>query len=134
MAYSKTRALICAGLVLAVAVGSLGCNRGTDLSFSIDSDKAITVPQDKILHFALEGNMTTGYMWEIAGFGGSSVLRRMGKYEYKPDSNRIGSAGVQSFKFETKEKGDAKVIFEYRRPWEKDMQPAKRYTVKITVR
>ncbi|MFC1570769.1 protease inhibitor I42 family protein, partial [Candidatus Omnitrophota bacterium] len=117
------RLLMGAALSIIMTVTFSGCGDSGDVSVLVKSDKEITVVSGKILKIELESNPTTGYSWEIAGFAGSDVLGRTGKYEYKPDSDRVGSGGVQIFKFKAKEKGSAKIIFEYRRPWEKNIEP-----------
>ena len=133
MVHLKAKSLFCAVIFLSLVVLS-GCTGGKDISVRIESDTMLTVLRGKVLNLELKSNPTTGYSWEIAGFAGSDFLARMGKYDYKPDSDRIGSGGIQIFSFKTKEKGDAKVIFEYRRAWEEHIEPAERYTVKVTVR
>ena len=130
----KAKSLFCVVIFLAGAIVFSGCTQGKSISVRIEGDETLTIPQGKMLSLELKSNPTTGYSWEIAGFAGSDVLGRTGKYDYKADSDRLGSGGIQTFKFETKEKGDAKAIFEYRRPWEENKDPAERYTVRITVR
>ncbi len=137
MAYPKDNSISCflIGLVLSImmTVTFLGCGTSGDVTVRVKGDKEITIKSGQFLKIELESNPTTGYSWEIAGFAGSDVLGRTGKYDYKPESDRLGSGGVQIFKFKGKEKGNAKIIFEYRRPWEKDIEPVSRYTVRVTV-
>lgn len=117
---------------ISAAVVLSGCIGG-EVSVEVKGDRTIQVKSGQVLKLELESNPTTGYTWEIAGFAGSDTLARMGKYDYQRSSSRIGSGGMQIFKFRAKEKGDAKVIFGYKRLWEKEKEPITRYTVKVTV-
>ena len=110
-----------------------GCGTSSDVSVLAKGDEEISIRPGQILNIELESNPTTGYSWEMVGFSGAGVLGRMGKYDYTPDSDLIGSGGIQTFRFQAKEKGAAKMIFEYRRPWEENVEPVSRYTVRVTV-
>ena len=120
-------------LLLSVIVIAAGCDPGGTVSVSLGGDEAISVREGQVLEIAIDSNPTTGYLWSLEGFSGMDVLASMGKYKYVRGSDRIGAGGKQIFSFKAAKKGDAKLIFEYSREWEKSQAPAKRYTAKVTV-
>ena len=95
----------------------------------------LKVENDKEFNIILEGNPSTGYSWtmdnveEIKNSGVIEILN-LDKYnsgEYVQDACEEGMCGVGGtyyFKFKVKEgngKELPKLIFKYKRPWEKDV-------------
>ncbi len=80
----------------------------------------------------LEGNVTTGYTWEISDSAGG-LVRQFGQIEAKPVSNAIGAPSVQIINFEAMYGGEGDLKMIYHRPWEQNVAPAKTFTVHITV-
>ena len=95
----------------------------------------LKIEDNKIFNIALEGNPTTGYSWfmknveEVKNSGLIEILNlnEHNSTEYlKEGGNLLGQGGVFCFKFKVnnKEKKDMpKLIFEYKRPWEKEKAP-----------
>ena len=111
-----------------------GCSPQATVRIELDDDKDIAVRKGQVLEIAIESNPTTGYLWSLEGFSGSEALASTGKYQYVRGADRIGAGGKQIFSFRAENKGPAKLIFEYRRGWEKEKAPAKRYTARVTVK
>lgn len=111
-----------------------GCSPQATVRIELDDDRDIIVKEGQVLEIAIESNPTTGYLWSLEGFSGTSTLVSTGKYRYVRGAERIGAGGKQIFSFRAENKGSAKLIFEYRRGWEKETSPAKRYTARVTVR
>jgi inhibitor of cysteine peptidase len=83
----------------------------------------------------LESNPTTGYSWRTAEFEHGIV--ELVNNEYKPQNNTgniVGSGGIEVWTFKAVKKGKITIIFEYVRPWEKDIPPIKQETYLITVK
>jgi len=120
-----------AALMLVVV---FGCSADKKIDIDLKGDEAIAVDLGQVLDVNVEANPTTGYAWSVAGEADGTVLKRTEKYNYKQDSDRIGSGGVQIFSFEAIAKGQTKLVFEYSRSWEKEKEPAKKYTLKVKVR
>lgn len=81
----------------------------------------------------LKSNPTTGYSWRLAK---PSVLFEIVRddYESTPMAQPVaGSGGIQFFTLNAKQVGEETLRFEYVRPWEKDVAPAKTQECKVTV-
>lgn len=96
--------------------------------------KAIRVPAGKIITLNLGSNPSTGFSWQLVKISDKEVLEFV-KKEYIPDAGRqIGSSGVEKWSFKTLKSGQAEVILEYRRPWEKNVPAQKREEYSIFVK
>ena len=93
----------------------------------------LKVENNKEFKIALEGNPTTGYSWilknaeEIKNSGLIEELNlnelNSAEYVQKGEGNKVGIGGVFCFLFKVKNpegKNLPKLIFEYKRPWEKE--------------
>jgi len=81
---------------------------------------------------SLEGNPTTGYTWEVAEMDGG-VLRQVGESEFEPESDAIGSGGVQILRFEPVNNGQTDLELVYHRSWE-DKEPVETFSIQVVVR
>ncbi len=116
-------------MMLAIA----GCAGSDVVRVKVTGDKMTDLRKGQTLEIELEANPTTGYMWEIAASVNEGVLRQIDKYRYVQKSGLIGGGGIQIYRFEGLKKGRAKLVFEYRRPWEKEKKPAEKYVVQVVV-
>lgn len=101
-----------------------------------DNGKQVTLAIGQELTLALESNPSTGFAWEVADLN-AGLLVQVGDPEYKaPQSGAplVGAAGTQVFHFKAKAAGQVELKLNYRRAWEKDVPPAKTYTVTLTIR
>jgi inhibitor of cysteine peptidase len=82
----------------------------------------------------LDGNPTTGFTW-VVGQNDKSVLPEQGKHKYVPQGNgKVGAGGVFEFKFKAEKAGKSDLVLEYKRPFEKDVAPAKIIKLSVDVR
>lgn len=84
----------------------------------------------------LEGNLSTGYSWEIASIDTTKVMQ-VGNYEYIPNPNDrmlVGAPGKFVFKFKTLSKGSSLLKFYYLRPWEKGIAPIDTFEKNINIK
>ncbi len=95
-----------------------------------DSGRTLELPIDGGFEVELAGNMTTGYSWTIASCD-EHVVRSLGEPTYAADSDKLGAGGLFTFKFQAVSAGETEVVLVYHRPWEKEMPPAKTFSVKI---
>ncbi|MCK5450520.1 MAG: protease inhibitor I42 family protein [Candidatus Omnitrophica bacterium] len=98
----------------------------------VDSNKGVTLGVGEILEIRLDSNPTTGYIWQCSHIGAKAPIKDIGT-EYTSQAKAIGAGGTRIYRFKAVKPGEEKVYFEYSRPWEKEVDPAKRYFVKISV-
>ena len=96
-------------------------------------DVKVTLPKGDKLEVKLAANPTTGFTWVIASKE-DPVLKSAGKPEYVPDKKgEVGGGGKQTFTFTAEAAGETVVEMHYKRPFEKDKEPAKVYKFKVLV-
>jgi inhibitor of cysteine peptidase len=121
------RKLILAGLFLMQAA----CGGGTATRLTeADHGKTFEVTRPAQIELVIEGNPTTGYVWQLAP-DSSTLIQQQGEPEYVSRGNQPGSPGTYTFRFAARETGSGKLKLVYLRPWEKD-KPATR-TFEVTV-
>ena len=81
----------------------------------------------------LEGNPTTGYMWEVEGVD-ESILQQIDDADFLPDSDALGAGGKLVLHFRAMSMGQTTLRLVYHRPWEEDVEPLKTFTVNVAVR
>ncbi|MFH1877664.1 MAG: protease inhibitor I42 family protein [Candidatus Omnitrophota bacterium] len=118
-------------LILVAAL--FGCAVPKEIMFPVKGSRTVGVRKGQVLKLQFDANASTGYIWELADSANKGVIEQVGKIRYIHTSNRIGAPGIQIFRCEGMKKGKAALTFEYRRPWEKDAKPAKRYVVRVLV-
>lgn len=126
--------LLCGFLVgLLVAGSSLAA--GLDLTEQ-ENGKDILLDRGDELVVRLVSNRTTGYSWALV-MRGSGLLEQKGEVAYetaRSDRRIVGCGGVEVWKFRTVKAGSVRLQFSYRRPWEKDVPPAKTVGWPVTIR
>ena len=72
-----------------------------------------------------DGNITTGFSWYYCGKDtvDGVELKKNDYFTEKTDRIVSGAPGVFQFVFEAKKAGRHELTFEYKRPWEKDVEP-----------
>jgi len=80
----------------------------------------------------LEGNPTTGYLWEVEAVD-ESILQQVGESEFLSDSKVPGSGGKLTLVFRAMAPGQTTLRLVYHRPWEEDVEPLKTYEVNVVV-
>jgi predicted secreted protein len=101
------------------------------------SDKAsieVVAAAGDTFTITIPSNHTTGYQWRLADSPSTEILRSTGSTYNAPNSGIPGQGGVEVWSFSAVGKGQATIVLEYVRPWEKDVQPIKTQTFEVTVR
>lgn len=132
-----------AALAFVVAQGGCGTQEQPDTTppeavklTDGDDGKAVELRVGQVLEITLEANPTTGFGWEVLEVEGA-VVEQQGEKAYKPretDGRRVGVGGWETFTFKAVKAGAAELKLVYRRSWEKDVEPAKTFAVKVTVK
>jgi inhibitor of cysteine peptidase len=101
-----------------------------------DDGKSVDVEVGRRVRIRLAGNPTTGYSWFLMPMEGAAV-KAEGKLEYKPNAHRPGMVGVGGtfeLLLRAVQAGESIVRLEYKRPWEKDTPPIRKFGVTLAVR
>ena len=129
------RKIITLGAIMMLIGTTASCKPSEDVRLTLEKDKNIELYKGQTLIVELKANPTTGYQWQVLEEANEGVLLQKGEGEYVPyyAKPRIrGSGGTQIYRFQALNKGDATLVFEYRRPWE-EKEPARRYIVHIKI-
>ncbi|MBZ5590471.1 MAG: protease inhibitor I42 family protein, partial [Acidobacteriia bacterium] len=98
-----------------------------------DNGRTITVRKNAGLALTLSENPSTGYSWQVVS-SGRPVIQQTGEPTFKPDSRLHGAGGTAFYRFKAVVEGTSTLKLVYRRPWEKDVDPAASFEVNIVVR
>lgn len=130
----KGRMLCTIFLLCLIPVMLIGCAAGfTHQVTEEQNDSQIQVKLGDGLQVALAGNPTTGYAWEIAE-NNSNMLAPQREVEYQPEkTNLVGSGGTFIFTFKAIFKGTSSLKLIYRRPFENDIPPNRKFNLTILV-
>ena len=83
----------------------------------------------------LEGNRSTGYVWDLASKPDPKYLKKLTADIVPKNRNMPGAGELDNFYFHCYAKGTTTLTFRYIRPWEakKDIPPAKIVTYHVTI-
>ena len=97
--------------------------------------KAMRVPAGKVITISLNANPTTGFSWQLVSISDKNILEFV-KKEFSPSVGKemVGSGGIENWSFQTLKIGQAVIVLEYRRSWEKNVPAAKREEFNIFVK
>lgn len=97
-----------------------------------DQGRSQSMRVGDILEISLEGNPTTGYIWELAK-SDTIILIQKGEPDYQASTRLMGSGGMYAFRFEAIKSGESELELIYHRTFEKDTPPIKIFKVRIIV-
>lgn len=99
-----------------------------------DNGKNFEVNPQAKLYIKLDGNLTTGYQWQILEMD-NNVIELIGEPEYKTENTSLtGAGGSFIFHLRGKNTGQTTVKLGYMRPWETSVEPIEMYEVTIVVK
>jgi inhibitor of cysteine peptidase len=120
--------------ILGVAVFLLGAGGAGIALTEAESGRTIEGAIGQEVVVTLRTNPTTGYSWS-SRVSPPEALKPAGEPEYMPDQPAMtGSGGRMRYRFTMVSGGKATLRFEYRRPWEHDIPPAKTVAYVFSVR
>ncbi|MCJ7620847.1 MAG: DNRLRE domain-containing protein [Anaerolineae bacterium] len=103
----------------------------TEVRLSAEDDRRqIEVRGDQLLVVTLEGNLSTGYIWEVEGLD-EKVLRQRGEIENQQESNLLGACSRHIIRFQAVGEGQTTLNVVQRRPWEEGIEPIHRFSVQV---
>lgn len=131
----KSRLFLILTAALFVLVGCSPAQAGakTVTLTEADAGKTIELQNGNLLVVVLDGNITTGFNWEMVPQT-PAVLKQLGEPEVNPDSSALGAGGKISLKFQAVQTGQVNLTLIYHRSFEKDVPPEKTYEVTVLVK
>jgi inhibitor of cysteine peptidase len=86
----------------------------------------ITVTNGQEFSVTLASNPTTGFRWDLARPINTNFVRLLTNEYVRPDSQLMGAGGNEVWKFRATSEGKTEIDLKYARPWEKEVEPAKK--------
>ena len=101
-----------------------------------DEGRTIEIGRGQELKVALDANRTTGFSWLLDSVP-SAALVQLGEPTYVPNAGApryAGAGGVETWRFRAVDTGTQQLRFFYRRPFEKEVPPARIVTLRVQIR
>jgi inhibitor of cysteine peptidase len=98
-----------------------------------DPEKTIQCSVDEEFSIVLDSNPTTGYQWQLARPTDEKTLNLIDKKYKAPKPQLAGAGGQEVWSFKALSAGKTTIVFEYRRPWEKEKGPVKSMSFIINI-
>ena len=130
--------LTLAALLFFILTAFTACTQSNGVFSFTEKDNGSSISLDKgqRIEIKLDSNITTGYSWKLPENADAKIVSLVSSeyIESEKDKEMVGTGGIETFIFEAKEAGQAEIILEYVRPWEKNTEPEKIFKLKITVK
>ncbi len=97
-----------------------------------DQGKSFSLNSGDTLVVVLDSNPSTGYSWAVQPVE-KPVVSLSGEPVFSASNNKLGASGKAILTFKTVGSGSQTLILNYQRPFEKGAQPAKTFTLNVTV-
>ena len=106
-----------------------------------DKDATLTIKSGEVFHIILEGNITTGYTWEVGELE-EALLQQQGEVEYRQSESSTdstaeeplaGAPGEFSFSFKALRAGDTELRLIYHRTFEPDVAPLDEFSITVHI-
>ena len=111
-------------LILTALLAVAGCHTFTESH----DQHTVTAPLNDTFTVSLMSNPSTGYQWQVVEYN-KKFVEPVGSPKYTPKGSSAGAPGTETFTFRGVAEGKTHIKFEYRRPWEKDVEPARTYDI-----
>ena len=110
-----------------------GC--GTAVKEFTEPSQIINTGVNQEFTIALGSNISTGYSWQATyDEKALTLVEKTYKEQETTGKQIVGAAGTEYFKFKSLSKGETKVTFTYRRPWEQPSAQDQTLVFTITVK
>jgi inhibitor of cysteine peptidase len=121
---------VVAVIVAMVYIAGLGLGNEVEVTAE-DHGGKVTLREGHMLVVTLDSNPTTGYKWQVKEID-ASIIEQVGQSEFEEDTAKLGSPGVEVFRFKAvgTERTHLKLI--YSRPWENE-KPEKEFELEVVV-
>ncbi len=99
-----------------------------------DSGATVDLTVGGALVIDLEENASTGYLWQVDGTVPDVLGPVSDSAKASEDTSVVGASGRRILEYAAVKAGEAELKLVYVRSWEKDVAPAKTFTVNVVVR
>ena len=96
-------------------------------------EKLIHCKVGETFSIVLDSNPSTGYQWRLANSADGGPLKLIGSKYRTSKLNLEGTGGKEIWSFEALSVAQKTIVFEYVRPWEKDLAPLRTHVFKVLV-
>jgi len=128
-----TAILLAMAAISCAAHGISGGGGLTDVALDRSAaGSTVELRQGQGLTITLQGNPTTGYVWELVP-GYQSILAVHGKPQFTPAGSKPGAGGVYRFDFQAERPGKVQLKIIYHRTFDKESAPAESFEVTVVV-
>jgi inhibitor of cysteine peptidase len=119
---------------LAAAPQEKGTKGKTVTVAETDKEKTVKLAKGDTLELKLGMRSGTGFTW-VVGKGDDAKLKPLGKpVTEKPNKPVPGGPVTQVFRFEAAAEGKARLEMWYKRPFEKEKEPARKFIVSVEIK
>jgi predicted secreted protein len=128
--------IITASLLWVVSGGdvSMAQNPSTVTVSEAQNNQDIHVKLGQRVVVSLPVQFGTGYSWKTHGQRTDAALRMIGdSVQHGKHGISPGGVEMQQFSFLVISRGTAALEYDYVQPWKSDVEPAKRFSVKVVV-
>jgi inhibitor of cysteine peptidase len=133
----RNRLLVWGLVVLLSTLALSACGSSGEVKLDAGDDGTqVEMEEGQILVITLDSAPTTGYRWERI-VSEDSTLQQVGEAEFRRGPWAIfvvGAGGKEILRFKAEKAGETDLELVYHQPWEKDIEPAKTFTVQVVVR
>ncbi|MEN6615874.1 MAG: protease inhibitor I42 family protein [Syntrophorhabdus sp.] len=101
-----------------------------------DPAQTISVARGEIFSLSLESNPSTGFSWQFIEREKPGAVIFLSRVYEAPKSSRPmpGAPGRERFTFRAQSPGEEELVFQYLRPWEKNIPVGTTLTFRVKVR
>lgn len=101
------------------------------LKTKADNGSSVDLTIGSELEVHLEANKSTGYSWQLKSNDSVAVISD----SYAPEEiETVGVGGVQKFTLQAQRSGRSELEFIYSRAWEKGVEPAEKFQLKLNIK
>lgn len=97
-----------------------------------DAGKTVEIQVGDELDIILEGNPTTGYVWEVMSI--NSTVLKLSSSSFVANDNTLGANGMETIKFQALTEGQTELNLHFHRPFESNKLPLKTFTFTVIIK
>lgn len=95
---------------------------------------AIAVKKGELFMLDLDGNASTGYMWDVKITAGDATVISRETIPTNSSKMSIGGGPVERTIFRAENDGEIEIQAKWQQPWDKSSPPAKQAVFKVSVK